>query len=163
MKRLLFLLIFASVYFSAQELEDLQESFVNSEVTKNFFRIDVKKPFDYYKIKSCGDAEQFLRAQYKGGDDAYRKEIIKYIAIYVDKEVYAVNGTFYLNLDIDKTGKVTKVDIFPRVENSDLFLRDLKFAVKKIKNSWVPSKCNGIPINSRIRITLKFVTESADI
>ena len=66
-------------------------------------------------------------------------------------------------MDIDKQGKVTNLDITPKVENSEGFLRDLKFAVKKIKKNWTPSKCNNVPVDSKIRIRLNFVTESADV
>ena len=53
MKRLVFLMIFTSVFFQAQEIEDLQEGYFFSESSKNFFRVDIKKPYDYYKVSSC--------------------------------------------------------------------------------------------------------------
>ena len=163
MKRLFFLLIFGSVFFQAQDLEDLQEGFFFSETSKNFFRVDIKKPYDYYKVTSCSEDSQFIRAQFEGGDASFNRELFRYISAYVDKEVYVVNGTFFLHMDIDKQGKVTNLDITPKVENSEGFLRDLKFAIKKIKKNWTPSKCNNVPVDSKIRIRLNFVTESADV
>ena len=163
MKRLLFLLIFGSVFFQAQDIEDLQEGFFFSETSKNFFRVDIKKPYDYYKVLSCSDDAQFVRAQFEGGDATFNRELFRYISAYVDREIYFVNGTFFLNIDIDKEGKVTKLDIKPKVENSEGFLKDLKFAVRKIKKTWTPSKCNNVPVDSRIRIKLNFVTESIDV
>lgn len=163
MKRLFFLMIFTSVFFQAQELEDLQEGYFFSESSKNFFRVDIKKPYDYYKVTSCSDDSQFRRAQFEGGDATFNRELFKYISAYVDKEIYVVNGTFFLQLDIDKEGKVTNLNIIPKVENSEGFLRDLKFAVKKIKKNWTPSKCNDVPVDSKIRIRLNFVTESVDV
>ena len=66
-------------------------------------------------------------------------------------------------MDIDKQGKVTGLNVIPKVENSEGFLRDLKFAVRKIKKNWTPSKCNDVPVDSKIRIKLNFVTESIDV
>jgi hypothetical protein len=162
MKRLLLLLIFFSAFSHAQEIEDLQEGYFYSESSSSFFRVDIKKPYDYYKAASCNENSNFVRAQFEGGDAAFSRELFKYISAYVDKEVYVVNGTFFLHVDIDETGKVTNLDITPKVANSEMFLKDLAFAFKKIKKNWVPSKCDGVPIPSKIRIRLNFVTESAD-
>lgn len=163
MKRLFFLMIFATVFFQAQEIEDLQEGYFFSESSKNFFRVDIKKPYDYYKVTSCADDSQFVRAQFEGGDAAFNRELFRYISAYVDREIYVVNGTFFLQMDIDKQGKVTGLNVIPKVENSEGFLRDLKFAVRKIKKNWTPSKCNDVPVDSKIRIKLNFVTESIDV
>ncbi len=162
MKKILFLFIFSSFFLHAQEIEDLQEGYFFSENSKNFFRVDIKKPYDYYKVASCNDDSQFVRAQFEGGDSAFNRELFKYISAYIDKEIYVVNGTFFLNMDIDSAGKVTHLEMTPKVENSEMFLRDLIYAVKKIKKDWVPSKCNNVPVDSRIRIKMNFVTESAD-
>ena len=163
MKRLVFLMIFTSVFFQAQEIEDLQEGYFFSESSKNFFRVDIKKPYDYYKVSSCAEDSPFIRAQFEGGDAAFNRELFRYISAYVDKEIYVVNGTFFLQMEIDKEGRVTSLNILPKVENSDGFLRDLKFAVRKIKKNWTPSKCNNVPVDSKIRIRLNFVTESIDV
>lgn len=163
MKRLLLLMIFAFGFVQAQDVDELQEGFFFSETSKNFFRVDIKKPYDYYKVSSCSDDSQFIRAQFEGGDASFNRELFRYISAYVDKEIYVVNGTFFLHIDIDKAGKVTNLKITPRVDNSEGFLRDLKFAVGKIKKSWTPSKCNNVPVDSRIRIKLNFVTESIDV
>lgn len=163
MKRLVFLMIFTSVFFQAQEIEDLQEGYFFSESSKNFFRVDIKKPYDYYKVSSCTEDSPFIRAQFEGGDAAFNRELFRYISAYVDKEIYVVNGTFFLQMEIDKEGRVTSLNIIPKVENSYGFLRDLKFAVRKIKKNWTPSKCNNVPVDSKIRIRLNFVTESIDV
>lgn len=163
MKKIFFLLLFSSFVLHAQEIEELQEGYFQSESSRNLFRVDVKKPFDYYKVPSCADDATFVRAQYEGGDAAFARELFRYIAAYVDKEVYVVNGPFFLHLDIDKTGKITALDVTPKVENSEMFRRDLRFAVRKIRKNWTPSKCSNIPVGSRLRITLNFETESVDL
>ena len=162
MKKLLFLFIFSSLLIPAQDIEEMQEGYFFSENSKNFFRVDIKKPYDYYKLSSCGENSKFVRAQFDGGDSAFNRELFKYISTYVDKEIYVVNGTFFLNINIDENGKITSLDITPKVENSGLFLRDLIYAVKKIKKSWTPSKCDNVSVVSKIRIKMNFVTESTD-
>lgn len=163
MKKLFFLLIFSCGLFHAQDVEEMQEGFFFSETSKNFFRVDIKKPFDYYKVSSCSDDAAFVRAQFPGGDAEFNRELFRYISAYVDREIYVVNGPFFLHVSINKDGKITNVDITPKVENSGMFIRDLKYAFGKIKKTWSPATCNGIPVDSRIRIKLNFNTESADL
>ena len=91
MKRLFYLFIFASIFSFAQEVEDMQEGYFFSETSKNFFRVDIKKPYDYYQLNSCSDDSQFRRAQFEGGDAAFNRELFKYISAYVDREIYVVN------------------------------------------------------------------------
>ncbi len=163
MKKLFFLLFFAALMLPAQEIEEMQEGFFYAENSKNFFRVDIKKPFDYYKVSGCGANDSFVRAQYEGGDAAFTRELFRYISAYVDKEIYVVNGPFFLHLDIDKTGRIRNIGVSPKVKNSELFLRDLKYATRKIKKEWIPSKCNGVPVDSKLRIRLNFETESVAI
>lgn len=162
MKRLLLLLVFFSAFINAQEIEDLQEGYFFSEGTNSFYRVDIKKPYDYYKVSSCGENSNFVRAQYEGGDAAFSRELFKYISAYVDKQVYVVNGTFFLHVDIDATGNVKHLEVTPKVANSETFIKDLTYAFNKVKKKWTPSKCDGTPVSSKIRIRLNFVTETGD-
>lgn len=162
MKKLLFLFVFAAHLLPAQEIEDLQEGYFFSENSKNFFRVDIKKPYDFYKVNSCAADSKFVRAQFPGGDAAFNRELFKYISAYVDRETYVVNGNFYIQIEIDADGKAQQIEIHPKVANSELFLRDLKFAIRKIKKSWIPATCDASEIPSKIRITMNFVSEGAD-
>lgn len=40
----------------------------------------------------------FKKAEFPGGEDAYRKELFKYIHGYIDLQKYAVNGLFVFSL-----------------------------------------------------------------
>ena len=162
MKKLLLLLVFGIQLLQAQDIEESQEGYFFSENTKNFFRVEITKPYSVYRVASCEDAK-FQRAQFDGGDAAFSRELFRYISAYVDKEIYVINGPFFLHLNIGKDGKLTDLEVTPKVENSEMFLRDLKFAVKKIRKNWDPAKCNNMPVDSRLRIKLNFITESADI
>ncbi|WP_304343769.1 hypothetical protein [Chryseobacterium koreense] len=162
MRKLLFLFVFAFSFFHAQEIEEMQEGYFYAEGSNSFFRVDIKKPFDYYKNAKCGESQNFIRAQFEGGDAAFTRELFKYISAYVDKQIYVVNGNFFLHVDIDAQGKVTHLDITPKVENSEMFLKDLSYAFNRVKKTWTPSKCDGTPVDSKIRIKVNFMTENGD-
>ena len=85
MKTITLLFLFSITLFNAQEIDDLQEGYFWSENSKNFFRVDIKTPYDFYKVTSCGEDSQFIRAQFEGGDAAFNRELFKYISAYVDK------------------------------------------------------------------------------
>lgn len=154
--------MFAFSFFHAQEIEEMQEGYFYAEGSNSFFRVDIKRPFDYYKNAKCADGLNFVRAQYAGGDVAFTRELFKYISAYVDKQIYVVNGNFFLHVDIDAKGNITHLDITPKVENSETFLKDLSYAFNRVKKNWTPSTCDGTPVDSRIRIKVKFATESGD-
>lgn len=161
-KKLFLFLIFSFLYVPAQDIEELQEGFIAAENSSNLLIVDIKNPFDYYFIPNCAEPGQFRRAQFPGGDNAYKKELLKNIATYIDNESYVVNGVFFVRLDISEDGEVTDIDITPKVENSELFRKDLKFAIKKIKTNWTPSKCVSTAIHSTLRIRINFLTETAE-
>lgn len=101
-------------------------------------------------------------AQFPGGDDKFRSEFHKMIHSYIDLGQYAVNGIFDFILNIDEKGKISKVDVFPKVKNSDMFSDDMTFAVKKIKTKWKPAQKDGIPIKSNYIIKINFTSDHFD-
>lgn len=163
MKTVLFLLIFAFSWVPAQDVEDLQEGFFYAENSRNFFRVEIARPFGLYKPESCSDLSKFTRAQFEGGDEAFSRELFKYISAYVDREIYVVNGPFFLHVSINSKGDVENLEVTPKVPNSQSFIRDLKFAVTRIKKRWSPAVCNEVPVSSKIRIKLNFTSESVDL
>ncbi len=163
MKRLFFLLLLVSGLGAAQDLENMQEGLMTAENTRNFFVVDIPKPFDYYEVPSCGEGSVFTRAQFERGDAAFADELMKNISAYVDRELYVVNGVFFARLSVSRTGQVTDIEIVPKVENSEQLRRELRYSLRKIKGQWSPSKCNNTPIDSKIRITLNFETESIEV
>ncbi|WP_435523052.1 hypothetical protein [Chryseobacterium indoltheticum] len=53
------------------------------------------------------------------------------IHAYIDLNQYGVNGVFTFIFDIDKNGKAGNLKVLPKVKNSEMFIDDMKFALKK--------------------------------
>lgn len=72
-------------------------------------------------------------AEFPGGDNAYRNELYKMIHGYIDLSSYAANGTFTFSFDIDTNGKTKNLKVTSKVKNSELFIEDMLFCMKKLK------------------------------
>lgn len=102
------------------------------------------------------------KAEFPGGDDAFRKEFMNMVHAYFDAQYYAVNGQFVFIFDIDKRGNISNLDITPKVKNSETFIEDMQFAMKKVKNKWKPALKDGQPTNSKYIIKINFYTDHTD-
>jgi hypothetical protein len=116
-----------------------------------------------YQIKdpSC-DAAKFKSLRYPGGSEAYIRELKEKLQQNVNWNTYAVNGLFFVKLDITKDGVLSKVEAGPNVANSAPFLKDLKDAATKVNKTWVPAKCNGNPIDSKAILKIDFSSMTYD-
>lgn len=74
-------------------------------------------------------------AEFPGGDDAFTKEFLKMIHAYIDLNKYAVNGQFVFVFDVNENGKISNLDVLPKVKNSEMFIEDMDFAIKKVKRN----------------------------
>lgn len=102
------------------------------------------------------------RAEFPGGDEAFRKELFKYINGYIDLKHYAVNGLFVFSFDIDTEGKTKNLSVTPRVKNSELFIDDMLFCMRKVKTKWKPAIENGVPVKSRYSLKINFITDHTE-
>lgn len=102
------------------------------------------------------------KAQFPGGDDAFRKEFFKMVHGYIDLRQYAVNGVFYFSFKIDTNGKIKKLDVSPKVKNSEMFIDDMLFAMKKVKGKWKPAQRDGKPIESNYILSINFISDHFD-
>ena len=102
------------------------------------------------------------KAEFPGGQTAFRKEFMKMVHAYVDITAYAVNGKFSFVLTIDEKGKMSKLKIYPKVRNDEEFKQDMDFAMKRIKKKWKPAIKNGIPVNSNIIFEINFTSDHSD-
>jgi hypothetical protein len=98
-------------------------------------------------------------AEFPGGINAYRKEIVKSLTKYIDYGSYRPNGRFTVFLVVEKDGKISDIDIEPKIPNRELFYEDVTTAFKKIKTPWKPTKVKGISIKNKFRFPLNFTTE----
>lgn len=104
----------------------------------------------------------YSKAEFPGGQEAFRKEFMKMVHGYVDMTAYAVNGKFSFVLTIDEKGKMSELKIYPKVRNDEEFKQDMDFAVKRIKKKWKPAIKNGVPVSSNIIFEINFSSEHAD-
>ena len=102
------------------------------------------------------------KAEFPGGETAFRKEFMKMVHAYVDITAYAVNGKFSFVLIIDEKGKMSELKIYPKVRNDEEFRQDMTFAMNRIKKKWKPAIRNGVPVESRYLFNINFSSEHSD-
>ncbi|SEH42192.1 energy transducer TonB [Chryseobacterium culicis] len=106
--------------------------------------------------------EDFRKAEFPGGDDAFRKEFLNMVHAYIDVALYAIKGEVTFVFNIDPKGKIDKVDILPRFKNDETFIDDMKFAAKKVKGKWKPATKNGVPVDSKTIMKIRFDNHTYD-
>ena len=102
------------------------------------------------------------KAEFPGGQNAFRNEFMKMVHGYVDITAYAVNGKFSFVLTIDEKGKMSELKIYPKVKDDENFKQDMNFVMKRIKKKWKPAIQNGTPVSSNIIFEINFSSEHAD-
>ena len=101
-------------------------------------------------------------AEFPGGEKAFRDEFLKMIYAYIDMDKYAVNGLFSFIFDVNANGKVANLQVLPKVKNSEMFIDDMLFAIKKVKNKWKPALKDGVPVISKKMIKINFTSDHFD-
>lgn len=114
---------------------------------KDFFE-NFKSDYDITKV--------FKSPELPGGVNAFRKEVHKNLEGYLDWDAYKPKGKFIVFFEIDTDGKISNIEIEPKVANSETFFEDIKFAIKKVKGKWMPAKINGTPVKYKFRMPLNF-------
>ena len=99
-------------------------------------------------------------AEFPGGDSAFSQEYLKMIHAYIDLGKYAVNGQFVF--DINPNGKISNLDVLPKVKNSEMFIEDMQFVIKRVKQKWKPAMKEGIPVVSKKVIKINFTSDHFD-
>jgi len=102
------------------------------------------------------------KAEFPGGENAFKNEFMKMVHSYVDTSIYAVNGKFTFVIEINGSGIMTSLKIYPRVRNYEEFIQDMEFAMKKIKKRWKPATKQGKPVSSNYIFEINFTTDYAD-
>ncbi len=107
-------------------------------------------------------AVSFQKAEFPGGDNAYRNELFKMIHGYIDMSKYAVNGVSVFSFDIDIDGRTKNLSVSPKVKNSEMFIEDMLFCMKRIKTKWKPATENGIAVKTNYKIKINFISDHFD-
>ncbi len=105
---------------------------------------------------------QNRQAEFPGGENAFRNEFMRMVHAYFDISAYAVNGKFSFIITIDKFGKPSELQIYPKVKNDEEFRQDMTFAMKRIKKKWKPAMKDGVPVSSNRIIEINFSSDHAD-
>lgn len=168
MKKFILLFSFISTGLFAQDLEQFPDDQFSSEFGRYIFTLEVGKDIQQLTQPVCTNfvkkkTDSFTKAEFPGGEQAFKKELFQQILRSIDREAYTINGRFYVLLDVDSNGKLSKVQFGPKVQNGEMLFADLEYAVFNIKSLWSPAKCNGIPVASRQKLALLFTTESYDL
>lgn len=118
----------------------------------------------YYSQTETAESKTGItsKAEFPGGQTAFRKEFMKMVHAYVDITAYAVNGKFSFVLIIDEKGKMSELKIFPKVKNDEVFRQDMDFAMRRIKKKWKPALQNGVPVESRYLFEINFTSDHSD-
>ena len=162
MKSILFSLCFlvGTFVFAQNDVEQEMDNLPLIDNTSSAVTYNVR---GIYQIKDTNcSATQFRSLVYPSGSNAYIKELKEKLQQNVNWNTYAVNGLFFVKLDITKDGVLSKVEAGPNVANSEPFLRDLKDAATKLNKTWIPAKCNGNPVDSKAIIKIDFSSMTYD-
>jgi hypothetical protein len=102
------------------------------------------------------------KAKFPGGDEVFRKQFMDMLYAYVDTQSYAINGKITFLINISPEGKMNKLDVVPKIKNSEMFIDDVKYAMKKIKGKWTPAMYGDTPVDSKMIIKVNFNTNTYD-
>ena len=116
----------------------------------------------YQIADSSCDPAQFKSLRYPGGSEAYIKELKAKLMENVNWKTYVINGLFFVKMDVNKDGILSKLEAGPKVANSEPLLNDLKEAAKKVNKTWTPAKCNGTPVDSQAMLKIDFSSMAYD-
>lgn len=104
----------------------------------------------------------YQKAEFPGGDEAFRKAFMDMVHAYIDRALYAVQGNITFIFNIDPKGKISNIDVLPKFKNNEMFIDDMKYAAKKVKGKWTPAMQNGNPVDSKFVMKMNFSHNTYD-
>ncbi|WP_051686435.1 energy transducer TonB [Chryseobacterium hispalense] len=107
-------------------------------------------------------SDNYKKAEFPGGDDAFRKQFMNMVHAYIDIALYAIQGEVTFIFNIDTKGKISQIDVLPKFKNNEMFIDDIKYAAKKVKGKWTPATETGIPVDSKFVMRVSFSNNAYD-
>lgn len=160
MKNLVFLFVFAFTFAHAQYVVEDNDITENSrETVKQTIVLDLNNRLEFYRLK----CENPLYAQFSVGENSFKQALLKNIQNELNSGLYSVNGTFELQLILNKSGNLQSFKLLPEIQNSNLLYRDVEIALRRMNPKFKPATCNGIPVESKLRQKINFRTDSFDL
>jgi hypothetical protein len=120
------------------------------------------KGFSQDTTAQTQNTENIQKAEFPGGDEAFQKEFMNMVHAYIDIALYAIQGKVTFIFNIDEKGKIDKIDVLPKFKNNEMFIDDMKYAVKKVKGKWKPATKNGAPVDSKFVMKVQFNNNTYD-
>lgn len=113
-------------------------------------------------VQTYQTSENYQKAEFPGGDEAFRKEFMNMVYAYIDIALYAIQGQVTFVFNIDTKGKISNIDVLPKFKNNEMFIDDMKYAAKKVKGKWAPATKNSIPVDSKFVMKVNFTNNVYD-
>jgi len=107
-------------------------------------------------------SENYQKAQFPGGDEAFQKEFMNMVHAYIDMALYTIQGKVTFVFNIDPKGKINNIDVLPKFKNNEMFIDDMKYATKKVKGKWKPAIKNGVAVDSKFVMRVNFDNNGYD-
>ncbi len=108
------------------------------------------------------NTENYQKAEFPGGDEAFQKEFMNMVHAYIDIALYTIQGQVTFILNIDTKGKINQIEVLPKFKDNEMFIDDMKYAAKKVKGKWKPAIRNGIPVDSKFVMKVNFNNNAYD-
>lgn len=112
-----------------------------------------------YQYQNSAD---FQKAEFPGEVEAFRKEFLNMVHAYIDMALYAIQGEVTFIFNINSKGKIDKLDVLPKFKNNEMFIDDMKYALKKVKGKWSPATKSGVPVDSKAIMKIRFENNTFD-
>lgn len=161
MKNLILILLFMGSFLAKSQylIEDNDITENVRDVVKQTIALDLNAPLEFYRLK----CENPMYAQFPQGENSFKQVLSKNIQNDLNSGLYSVNGTFELQLNLNKSGNLQSFKLLPDVQNSNLLYRDVELALRRMNPKFKAATCNGVPIESKLRLKINFRTDSFDL
>jgi hypothetical protein len=114
-------------------------------------------------VQAQQTSANYQKAEFPGGDKAFQKEFMNMVHAYIDIALYAIQGKVTFIFNIDTKGKINRIDVLPKFKDNEMFIDDMKYAVKKVKGKWSPATQNGVPVDSKFVMKVNFSHDMYDV
>ena len=98
----------------------------------------------------------FLNASSPPGNSAFWKFALPWYSYWA---VVACENALLLSIS---KGKIDKLDVLPKFKNNEMFVDDMKYALKKVKGKWSPATKGGVPVDSKAIMKIRFNNNTYD-
>jgi hypothetical protein len=114
-------------------------------------------------VQTQQTSANYHKPEFPGGNEAFQKEFMNMVHAYIDIALYAIQGKVTFIFNIDTKGKIDRIDVLPKFKDNEMFIDDMKYAVKKVKGKWSPATQNGVAVDSKFVMKVNFSHDVYDV